>query len=217
MEKAKEVLLKGLQNISTADLSQLLFDNKSEVACDQRLAVSINKISKDFIARVEYTNSKENVSRADLVLISKESGLVELILEAKMLTAFNILAPTQGEKKKKLKGNKYLIFDSHFIFYDLTESINKHNSEQCKVTLMWVYGWNKNLDNPETHLKEKYFGDRNRKGMDYPLDKNEIKKLIIKSFKEHKLGVSIKQEDFNAKDTHLSNNAFLIGTFATYK
>ena len=39
----------------------------------------------------------------------------------------------------------------------------------------------------------------------------------IKSFKEHKLGGSIKQEDFNAKDTHLSNNAFLIGTFATYK
>ena len=129
MEKAKEVLLKGLQNISTAGLSQLLFDNKSEVACNQRLAVSINKISKDFIARVEYTNSKENVSRADLVLISKESGLVELILEAKMLTAFNILAPTQGEKKKKLKGNKYLIFDSHFIFYDLTKSINKHNSK----------------------------------------------------------------------------------------
>ena len=70
MEKAKEVLLKGLQNISTADLSQLLFDNKSEVACNQRLAVSINKISTDFIARVEYTNRKEIVSRADLVLIT---------------------------------------------------------------------------------------------------------------------------------------------------
>ena len=53
--------------------------------------------------------------------------------------------------------------------------------------------------------------------MNYPLDKNEIKKLIIKSFKEHKLGGNIKQEGFNAKDTHLSNNAFLIGTFATYK
>ena len=152
-----------------------------------------------------------------MVLISKESGLVELILEAKMLTAFNILAPTQGEKKKKLKGNKYLIFDSHFIFYDLTESINKHNSEQCKVTLMWVYGWNKNLDNPEMHLQEKYFGGRNRKDMNYPLDKNEIKKKIKASYKEHKLGGGIKQEEFNAKDTHLSNNAFLIGTFATYK
>jgi hypothetical protein len=208
MEKAKEVLLKGLQNISTADLSQLLFDNKSEVACNQRLAVSINKISKDFIARVEYTNSKENVSRADLVLISKESGLVELILEAKMLTAFNILAPTKGEKKSK---------KSHFLFKSLKKSITKHTSKQHKVTLMWVYGWNKNLDNPKMHLREKYFGGRNRKGMDYPLDKNEIKKLIIKSFKEHKLGGSIKQEDFNAKDTHLSNNAFLIGTFATYK
>jgi len=34
MEKAKEVLLKGLQNISTTNLSQLLFDNKSEVACN---------------------------------------------------------------------------------------------------------------------------------------------------------------------------------------
>ncbi len=208
MEKAKEILLKGLQNISTADLSQLLFDNKSEVACNQRLAVSINKISKDFIARVEYTSSKENVSRADLVLISKESGLVELILEAKMLTAFNILAPTKGEKKSK---------KSHFLFKSLKKSITKHTSKQHKVTLMWVYGWNKNLDNPKMYLREKYFGGRNRKGMDYPLDKNEIKKLIIHSFKEHKLGGSIKQEDFNAKDTHLSNNAFLIGTFATYK
>ena len=208
MEKAKEVLLKGLQNISTTNLSQLLFDNKSEVACNQRLAVSINKISKDFIARVEYTSSKENVSRADLVLISKESGLVELILEAKMLTAFNILAPTKGEKKSK---------KSHFLFKGLKKSITKHTSKQHKVTLMWVYGWNKNLDNPETHLQEKYFGGRNREGMNYPLNKNEIKKLIIQSFKEHKLGGSIKQEDFNAKDTHLSNNAFLIGTFATYK
>ena len=208
MEKAKEVLLKGLQNISITNLSQLLFDNKSEVACNQRLAVSINKISKDFIARVEYTNSKENVSRADLVLISKESGLVELILEAKMLTAFNILAPTKGEKKSK---------KSHFLFKGLKKSITKHTSKQHKVTLMWVYGWNKNLDNPETHLKEKYFGGRNRKGMNYPLDKNEIKKKIKASYKEHKLGGGIKQEEFNAKDTHLSNNAFLIGTFATYK
>ena len=208
MEKAKEVLLKGLQNISTTNLSQLLFDNKSEVACNQRLAVSINKISKDFIARVEYTNSKENVSRADLVLISKESGLVELILEAKMLTAFNILAPTKGEKKSK---------KSHFLFKGLKKSITKHTSKQHKVTLMWVYGWNKNLDNPEIHLKEKYFGGRNRKGMNYPLDKNEIKKKIKASYKEHKLGGGIKQEEFNAKDTHLSNNAFLIGTFATYK
>ena len=208
MEKAKEVLLKGLQNISTTNLSQLLFDNKSEVACNQRLAVSINKISKDFIARVEYTNSKENVSRADLVLISKESGLVELILEAKMLTAFNILAPTKGEKKSK---------KSHFLFKGLKKSITKHTSKQHKVTLMWVYGWNKNLDNPEIHLKEKYFGGRNRKGMNYPLDKNEIKKKIKASYKEHKLGEGIKQEEFNAKDTHLSNNAFLIGTFATYK
>ena len=208
MEKAKEVLLKGLQNISTTNLSQLLFDNKSEVACNQRLAVSINKISKDFIARVEYTNSKENVSRADLVLISKESGLVELILEAKMLTAFNILAPTKGEKKSK---------KSHFLFKGLKKSITKHTSKQHKVTLMWVYGWNKNLDNPEMHLKEKYFGGRNRKGMNYPLDKNEIKKKIKASYKEHKLGEGIKQEEFNAKDTHLSNNAFLIGTFATYK
>jgi hypothetical protein len=208
MEKAKEVLLKGLQNISTTNLSQLLFDNKSEVACNQRLAVSINKISKDFIARVEYTNSKEGVSRADLVLISKESGLVELILEAKMLTAFNILAPTKGEKKSK---------KSHFLFKGLKKSITKHTSKQHKVTLMWVYGWNKNLDNPEIHLKEKYFGGRNRKGMNYPLDKNEIKKKIKASYKEHKLGGGIKQEEFNAKDTHLSNNAFLIGTFATYK
>ena len=208
MEKAKEVLIKGLQNISIADLSQLLFDNKSEVACNQRLAVSINKISKDFIARVEYTNSKENVSRADLVLISKESGLVELILEAKMLTAFNILTPTKGEKQSK---------KSHFLFRGLKKSITKHTSKQHKVTLMWVYGWNKNLDNPETHLQEKYFGGRNREGMNYPLNKNEIKKLIIQSFKEHKLGGSIKQEDFNAKDSHLSNNAFLICTFATYK
>ena len=82
---------------------------------------------------------------------------------------------------------------------------------------MWVYGWNKKLDNPEIHLKEKYFGGRNRKGMNYPLDKNEIKKKIKASYKEHKLGGVIKQEEFNAKDTHLSNNAFLIGTFATYK
>jgi len=217
MEKAKEVLLKGLQNISTSNLSQLLFDNKSEVACNQRLAVSINKISNDFIARVEYTNTKENVSRADLVLISKESGKVELILEAKMLTAFNILAPTKGERKKKLNGNNYLIFNSHFIFNDLKISITKHTSTQHKVTLMWVYGWNKHLDNPEMHLREKYFGGRYREGMNYPLDKNEIKKKIIASYKEHNLGGSIRQEEFNAKDTHLSNNAFLIGTFATYK
>jgi len=208
MEKAKEVLLKGLQNISTTNLSQLLFDNKSEVACNQRLAVSINKISKDFIARVEYTNSKEGVSRADLVLISKETGKVGLVLEAKMLTAFNILAPTKGEKKSK---------KSHFLFKSLKKSITKHTSKQHKVTLMWVYGWNKNLDKPEKHLREKYYGGRNRKGMNYPLDKNEIKKKIKASYKEHKLGGGIKQEEFNAKDTHLSNNAFLIGTFATYK
>lgn len=209
MEKAKEMLLKGLQNISTANLSQLFFDNKSEVACNQRLAVSVNKISKDFIARVEYTNSKENVSRADLVLISKKSEKVELILEAKMLTAFNILAPTLGERKKS--GN------SHFLFKSLRESIKKHSSDKPKIILMWVYGWNKKSNNPEFHLKEKYFGGRNREGMSFPLDKEEMKKKIRASYKEHKLGRSIKQEEFNAKDTHLSNNAFLIGTFATYK
>ena len=72
MEKPINVIIKALDKFSTDNLSQLLFDNKSEIACNQRLCVAINQHSKDYLARVEYNNKADSVSRADLVLINRE-------------------------------------------------------------------------------------------------------------------------------------------------
>ena len=87
MTKPIKVLRTALEQINCAGLSQLLFDNKSEVACNQRLCESINKNQNEYLARVEYTSAL--VSRADLVMIDRKVGDVVLCAEAKTLTATN--------------------------------------------------------------------------------------------------------------------------------
>ena len=52
MEKPINVVTEALDKFNTDNLSQLLFDNKSEIACNQRLCVAINQVTKDYLARV---------------------------------------------------------------------------------------------------------------------------------------------------------------------
>ena len=203
MEKPINVLTKALGKFNTENLSQLLFDNKSEIACNQRLCVAINQYSKDYLARVEYTNKDDSVSRADLVLINKKTGKVDLCIEAKTLATFNILSPTEGEKKKG---------KSHPLFYSLKKSLDKHGDEVNKASLMWIFGWEKLDNNPERHLQEKYFQGRRRKGMDLPPNEEDIYKKIRASFSEAKLGKVIEQKTLYAKEKHEGYKAFVIAT-----
>ena len=208
MEKPINVLTKALGKFNTENLSQLLFDNKSEIACNQRLCVTINQHSKDYLARVEYTNKDDSVSRADLVLINKETGKVDLCIEAKTLATFNILSLTKGEKKKG---------KSHPLFYSLKKSLDKHGDEVNKASLMWIFGWEKLDNNPERHLQEKYFQGRKRDGMDLPPNEEDICKKIRASFSEAKLGKVIEQKILYAKDKHEGYKAFVIATVGHYK
>tara|TARA_B100001750_G_C15423643_1_gene554298 strand:- start:78 stop:698 length:621 start_codon:yes stop_codon:yes gene_type:complete len=203
MEKPINVIIKALDKFNTENLSQLLFDNKSEIACNQRLCVAINKGSKDYLARVEYTNKADSVSRADLVLINKKTGKVDLCIEAKTLAIFNILSPTKGEMKKG---------KSHFLFHNLKKNLDKHGKEVSKASLMWVFGWELLDKNPERHLQEKYFQGRRRKGMELKSNKQDIRKKIRDSFREAKLGKDIKQKTLYAKDEHEGYKAFVIAT-----
>ena len=109
MTKPIKVLRTALEQINCAGLSQLLFDNKSEVACNQRLCKAINKNQNEYLARVEYTSAL--VSRADLVMIDRKEGDVVLCAEAKTLTATNVMYPTKGEKNKAKKGEYHPFFD----------------------------------------------------------------------------------------------------------
>jgi hypothetical protein len=208
MEKPINVLTKALGKFNTENLSQLLFDNKSEIACNQRLCVAINQHSKDYLARVEYTNKADSVSRADLVLINKKTGKVDLCIEAKTLATFNILSPTEGEKKKG---------KSHPLFNSLKKSLDKHGDEVSKASLMWIFGWEKLDNNPERHLQEKYFQGRKREGMDLPPNEKDICKKIKDSFSEAKLGKDIKHKILYAKDKHEGYKAFVIATVGHYK
>jgi len=208
MEEPIKVLIRALNKFNRDNLSQLLFDNKSEIACNQRLCVAINQVTKDYLARVEYNNKADSVSRADLVLINRETGKVDLCVEAKTLATFNILSPTKGEKKKG---------KSHPLFSSLKKSLDKHGDEVSKASLMWIFGWEKLDNNPERHLQEKYFQGRKREGMDLPLNTKDICKKIKASFSEAKLGKVIRQEILSATDTHKGYKAFVIATVGHYK
>ena len=109
MTKPIKVLRTALEQINCAGISQLLFNNKSEVACNQRLCKAINKNQNEYLARVEYTSAL--VSRADLVMIDRKEGDVVLCAEAKTLTATNVMYPTKGEKNKAKKGEYHPFFD----------------------------------------------------------------------------------------------------------
>lgn len=210
MTDATKTLLKAIKNFNTEGLSELLFDNKSEVACNQRLCAAINKETSNYLARVEYTNKDDSVSRADLVMINRETGKVDLCTEAKQLCVFNILAPLDSEK---------IYADFHHYFNNLKTAIDKQNYIGSKICIMWTYGWDKFSDQPKMYLREKYFKDRNRKGLkniSKPYNKKEIQQKIKSIFKELDLS-SIKSEILYAKDTHEGYKAYLIVTIGKVK
>ena len=225
MTDATKTLLKAIKNFNTEGLSELLFDNKSEVACNQRLCAAINKETSNYLARVEYTNKDDSVSRADLVMINRDNGKVVLCAEAKTLTAINVKYPTKGEKKKT---NKDKPKEGYHPFFDnMKQNIVKQKFRGEKIAIMWVYGWSKfaepkekekENEKKEMYFKEKYYSLRRRLKNEDELKEDDVKKEIKRIFK--KLGLILikpKPEILYAKDTHEGYKAYLIVTIGKVK
>ena len=214
MTDATKTLLKAIKSFNTEGLSELLFDNKSEVACNQRLCAAINKYqSKKYLARVEYTNKDDLVSRADLVMINRETGRVDLCAEAKTLTATNVMYPTEGEKKKAKKGEYHPFFDN------MKQNIVNQKFEGEKIAIMWIYGWDKltlEHNEPEEHLREKYYSLRSRLRKEGKFTKKKVKEKINGVFEDLDLNV-IKQKKYDADDNHEGYKAYMIVTIGKVK
>jgi len=204
MTKPIKVLRTALEQINCAGLSQLLFDNKSEVACNQRLCESINKNQNEYLARVEYTSAL--VSRADLVMIDRKEGDVVLCAEAKTLTATNVMYPTKGEKNKAKKGEYHPFFD------DMKKNIaDQKKFKGDKIAIMWIYGWDKLPEEPEAHLREKYFSLRSRIKKEGEFTKKKVEGKIKEVFEDLDL-IKIHQKTLMAEDEHEGYKAYMIAT-----
>ena len=204
MTKPIRVLRTALEQINCAGLSQLLFDNKSEVACNQRLCESINKNQNEYLARVEYTSAL--VSRADLVLIDRKTGDVVLCAEAKTLTATNVMYPTKGEKNEAKKGEYHPFFD------DMKKNIaDQKKFKGDKIAIMWIYGWDEQPEEPEAHLQEKYFSLRSRIKKEGEFTKKKVEDKIKEVFEDLDL-IKIHQKTLMAEDEHEGYKAYMIAT-----
>ena len=204
MTKPIKVLRTALEQINCAGLSQLLFNNKSEVACNQRLCKAINKNQNEYLARVEYTSAL--VSRADLVLIDRNEGDVVLCAEAKTLTATNVMYPTKGDKNKAKKGEYHPFFD------DMKKNIaDQEKFKGDKIAIMWIYGWDKLPEEPEVHLQEKYYRLRSSINKEGKFTKNEVGRRIKEVFKKLDL-IKIQQKTLVAEDEHEGYKAYMIAT-----
>lgn len=204
MTKPIKVLRAALEQINRAGLSQLLFNNKSEVACNQRLCKAINKNQNEYLARVEYTSAL--VSRADLVMIDRKEGDVVLCAEAKTLTATNVMYPTKGEKNKAKKGEYHPFFD------DMKKNITDQKKfKGDKIAIMWIYGWDKLPEEPEEHLREKYFSLRSRIKKEGEFTKKKVEDKIKEVFEDLDL-IKIHQKTLMAEDEHEGYKAYMIAT-----
>tara|TARA_B110000037_G_C16991553_1_gene453324 strand:+ start:59 stop:691 length:633 start_codon:yes stop_codon:yes gene_type:complete len=204
MTKPIKVLRAALEQINRAGLSQLLFNNKSEVACNQRLCKAINKNQNEYLARVEYTSAL--VSRADLVMIDRKEGDVVLCAEAKTLTATNVMYPTKGEKNKAKKGEYHPFFD------DMKKNIaDQKKFKGDKIAIMWIYGWDKLPEEPEEHLREKYFSLRSRIKKEGEFTKKKVEGKIKEVFEDLDL-IKIHQKTLMAEDEHEGYKAYMIAT-----
>jgi hypothetical protein len=204
MTKPIKVLRAALEQINRAGLSQLLFNNKSEVACNQRLCKAINKNQNEYLARVEYTSAL--VSRADLVMIDRKEGDVVLCAEAKTLTATNVMYPTKGEKNKAKKGEYHPFFD------DMKKNIaDQKKFKGDKIAIMWIYGWDKLPEEPEAHLREKYFSLRSRIKKEGEFTKKKVEGKIKEVFEDLDL-IKIHQKTLMAEDEHEGYKAYMIAT-----
>ena len=204
MTKPIKVLRTALEQINCAGLSQLLFDNKSEVACNQRLCESINKNQNEYLARVEYTSAL--VSRADLVMINRKVGDVVLCVEGKTLTATNVMYPTNSEKNEAKKGEYHPYFD------DMKENIaDQKKFKGDKIAIMWIYGWDKLPEEPEVHLQEKYFSLRSRIKKEGEFTKKKVEDKIKEVFDDLDL-IKIHQKTLTAEDEHEGYKAYMIAT-----
>ena len=204
MKKPIKVLRTALEQINCAGLSQLLFNNKSEVACNQRLCKAINKNQNEYLARVEYTSAL--VSRADLVMIDRKEGDVVLCAEAKTLTATNVMYPTKGEKNKAKKGEYHPFFD------DMKKNITDQKKfKGDKIAIMWIYGWDKLPEEPEAHLREKYFSLRSRIKKEGEFTKKKVEDKIKEVFEDLDL-IKIHQKTLMAEDEHEGYKAYMIAT-----
>ena len=204
MKKPIKVLRTALEQINCAGLSQLLFNNKSEVACNQRLCKAINKNQNEYLARVEYTSAL--VSRADLVMIDRKEGDVVLCAEAKTLTATNVMYPTKGEKNKAKKGEYHPFFD------DMKKNITDQKKfKGDKIAIMWIYGWDKLPEEPEAHLREKYFSLRSRIKKEGEFTKKKVEGKIKEVFEDLDL-IKIHQKTLMAEDEHEGYKAYMIAT-----
>ena len=204
MKKPIKVLRTALEQINCAGLSQLLFNNKSEVACNQRLCKAINKNQNEYLARVEYTSAL--VSRADLVMIDRKEGDVVLCAEAKTLTATNVMYPTKGEKNKAKKGEYHPFFD------DMKKNIaDQKKFKGDKIAIMWIYGWDKLPEEPEEHLREKYFSLRSRIKKEGEFTKKKVEDKIKEVFEDLDL-IKIHQKTLMAEDEHEGYKAYMIAT-----
>ena len=204
MKKPIKVLRTAFEQINCAGLSQLLFNNKSEVACNQRLCKAINKNQNEYLARVEYTSAL--VSRADLVMIDRKEGDVVLCAEAKTLTATNVMYLTKGEKNKAKKGEYHPFFD------DMKKNIaDQKKFKGDKIAIMWIYGWDKLPEEPEAHLREKYFSLRSRIKKEGEFTKKKVEDKIKEVFEDLDL-IKIHQKTLMAEDEHEGYKAYMIAT-----
>ena len=211
MKDATKTLLKAIKNFNTEGLSELLFDNKSEVACNQRLCAAINKETNKYLARVEYTDDINNlVNQADLVMIDNKTEEIVLCVEAKSLYATNIIRLTRGEEKEGYNDAFNQVKDRDFI---------KNNiADDKKLAIMWVSGWDNFLENPKPSLRENYHEDfRGRIKKNGKFTKEEVQEKLIQVFEDKLDLIVIDQVTIEDESDHYGYKAYLIATIVKLK
>ena len=211
MTDATKTLLKAIKNFNTEGLSELLFDNKSEVACNQRLCAAINKETSNYLARVEYTDDINNlVNQADLVMIDNKTEEIVLCVEAKSLYATNIIRLTRGEEKEGYNNTFKQVKDRDFI---------KNNiADDKKLAIMWVSGWDNFLENPKPSFRENYHEDfRRRIKKKGKFTKEEVQEKLIQVFEDKLDLIVIDQVTIEDESDHYGYKAYLIATIVKLK
>ena len=211
MTDATKTLLKAIKNFNTEGLSELLFDNKSEVACNQRLCAAINKETSKYLARVEYTDDINNlVNQADLVMIDNKTEEIVLCVEAKSLYATNIIRLTRGEEKEGYNDAFKQVKDRDFIKNNITDD--------KKLAIMWVSGWDNFLENPKPSLRENYHEDfRRRIKKNGKFTKEEVQEKLIQVFEDKLDLIVVDQVTIEDESDHYGYKAYLIATIVKLK
>jgi hypothetical protein len=195
MQKSTQVILGAIAGLDKENLSKVLYDSKGENTCTQLLCAAINRLDRKCLARVEYSDKSLSVTRADLVLLDRETGELIACVEAKSLAAFDVVDKNGATAL------------SHKSLDALRTKLDQHPSELPRVSLVWVWGW---CQLPEQYklihesLFPKYFpkpASRMTKAWRaIEIGHSQIANLAPKLVERHNLGIAEVCETLEAED-----------------